>query len=290
MRLPTTPVFALVLLLGTAAPAQPSPAREQRQRTVTITGNPADPPHEIRAAKGVSTVLIFKSRINGGTVEVDRTRVKIIEAGEWAIIFEPMIELGSDERLVLNVPFADGQRAVFVLVAHASEVDSRIDVLRREQTVEACQAELAESQARCAKISPIRFARDGWLTRQGVIALKINRCSGTTRMAGLVCQKGTAYRAETWALVDVVIINKSNDQPWVPSEAAIKSITSGVQVAVRAVEMDAAQLGPGERGHVFVEVDPPTSAREQFTLELRDAAGIGITIPEVDLSQQESKQ
>ena len=109
-------------------------------------------------------------------------------------------------------------------------------------------------------------------------------------MAGLVCESGTAYRAETWALVDVAIKNESNGQPWVPSEVAIKGMKSGVQVAVRAVEMDAAQIGPGEVGHVFVQVDPPTNAGESFTLQLKDAAGIGITIPEVDLSTQESKQ
>src|SRR5688572_29188797 len=105
------------------ARAQPSPVLVQQKRSITVTGNPADPPHEIHAAKGVATVLLFKSQINEGTVEVDKTRVKIIDAGEWSIIFEPVIELGSDERLVLSVPFADGQRAVFVLVSSPSEVD-----------------------------------------------------------------------------------------------------------------------------------------------------------------------
>lgn len=286
---PATLVLALALLLGTAARAQLNPAREQRQRSVTVTGNPADPPYEIHAAKGVATVLLFKSQINGGTVEVDRTRVKIIDAGEWSIIFEPVIELGRDERLVLSVPFADGQRAVFVLVSHASEVDTRIDVARREQTVESCQADLAEAQARCSMLSPARIARAGLLTPKGVIAREIMRCSGATRTAGgLVCESGTAYRAEAWALVDVMISNESNEHPWVPSEVTIKGMKSGVSVK-GTVEIDAAQIASGEARHVFVEVDP-SATREPFTLELRDSAGRGIAIPLVDLSAQESKR
>ncbi len=285
---PTTLVLALVLLLGTEARAQPSLAREQRQRSVTVTGNPADPPHEIHAAKGVATVLLFKSQINGGTVEVDKTRVKIIDAGEWSIIFEPVIELGREERLVLSVPFADGQRAVFVLVSHASDVDTRIDVGRREQTIESCQSELAEAQARCSKLSPARIARAGLLTPQGVIPRRIIKCSGITRMDGLVCVAGSAYRAETWALVEVEISNESNQPPWVPSEVTIKGMKSGVLLTVRAVEMEPAQLPPGKVGHVFVEVGP-SSTGELFALELRDEAGRGITIPDVNLSTQEDK-
>ena len=287
---PTTLVLALALFLGTAARAQPSPARERRQRSITVTGNPADPHHEIRAAKGVATVLLFKSRINGGAVEVDRTRVKIIDAGEWSIIFEPVIELGRDERQVLTVPFADGQRAVFVLVSSPSEVDTRIDVVRREQTIESCQAELAETQAKCSKLSPAHLARVGWLTRKGVIARPIDKCIGATRTAkGLGCDTGTAYRAETWALVAVEIRNESNQPPWVPREAVLKGQKSGVLLTVRSVEMDAEQIAPGEKGHVFVEMEPPTNAGEPFVLELRDAAGLGITIPWVDLSMQEKK-
>ncbi len=57
MSLPSTLALAVVLLVGAEARAQPGPAREQRQRSVTVTGNPTDPPHELHAAKGVATVL-----------------------------------------------------------------------------------------------------------------------------------------------------------------------------------------------------------------------------------------
>jgi uncharacterized protein (TIGR02268 family) len=250
-----------------------------------VTGNPADPPHEIHAAKGVATVLLFKSQISGGTVEVDKTRVKIIDAGEWSIIFEPVIEFGREERLVLSVPFADGQRAVFVLVSHASEVDTRIDIGRREQTIESCQAELADAKAHCSKISPVHFARAGWLTPQGVISRRIMKCNGITRMDGLVCGLGTTYRAETWVLVEVMIRNEPNEHPWVPRGVTIKGMKSGMPMTVRAVEMEPAQIAPGEVGRVFVEMEPP-QAGEPFLLELRDTAR-SLKIPEVNFAQED---
>jgi hypothetical protein len=108
-------------------------------------------------------------------------------------------------------------------------------------------------------------------------------------MAGLLCTEGTAYRAEKWALVVVMIRNESNGHPWAPSEVTIKGMKSGVLLTVRVVEMEPAQLSPGEVGRVFVELEPPTNTGEPFVLELRDAAGPGMTIGGVNLSTKENK-
>ena len=255
-----------------------------------MTGNPTDPVPEIHVAKGVATLLRSKSQINRDAVEVDGRDTRItVDVGDSSIILEPLIDLGAAERLVLRVAFTDGQRAVFVLVSSPTEVDTRIDVIRREQTIESCQAELTEAQARCSKISPSRFGRTGWLTPTGVIARAIMRCFGTARTAnGLVCENGTAYRAERWVLVDMKIKNESNEHPWVPREAFLKGMRSGA-VLSGAVEMDGAQIAPSEVGHVFVEVEPPSND-EPFVLELRDAAGRGITIPKLNVSAQESEK
>jgi uncharacterized protein (TIGR02268 family) len=263
---------------------------------VTLTGNPAELPHEVRAAKGVATLLLFKSQINGEAVEVDTTRVKILDAGKWSILFELLVEPGLEERLLLSVPFADGKapsRAVFVLVSSPSEVDTRLEVVRREPTVEECQAELAKAQARCAKSSPIRFAREGGLTPKGVSALNIEKCrSGGAAVRGLVCAQGTVYRAEHWVLLDVRIVNKPGQPPWGPREVTLKSMNSEESLTVRSVELETAVLAPGAMGRVLVEVAPPkqTMGEEEFVLEVRDAAGRGLTMPEVKLSPRESKR
>ena len=285
MAQPTTLVLALALLLGTATRAQPGPAREQRQRSLTVTGDPAEPPHELRVAGGVFTVLSFKSQLRRDAIEVEGRGTRIqVDAGDTFVILEPLIDLGATERLMLSVPFDDGQRAVFVLVPHSSEVDTRIDVVRREQTVESCQAQLAEAQARCAKLSPARFVSAGWLTPEGVVAQPLRRCGIERPIAGLECQSGTAYRAKKWALVDVEIRNTSNEHPWLPREVSLKGMRSGVRLTVRAVEMEPARLAPGERGRVFVELDPPHAA-EPFVLELGDGVR-NLKIPQVSFGAQ----
>jgi uncharacterized protein (TIGR02268 family) len=248
----------------------------------------------------VATVLVFKSRINGAAVEVDRTRVRILDAGEWSLMFEPLVEPGPEEHLLLSVPFADGNaaaRAVFVLASSPSEVDTRLDVVWLKPTVEACLAELAEAQARCSKSNPIRFVRDGWLKKQGVMARKLVDCGrGRAALRGLRCGEGTAYRAETWVLVEVTLINDEPGRPpWAPREVTLKRVATGAPLKVRAVELEAARIPPGAKGRVFVEAEPPMGEEAVFTLEVRDAAGRGLTIDrvnlgEVNLSEQESKR
>lgn len=73
---------ALVLLAGTVARAQAT-AREQRQRTVT--GNPAEPPHEVRVSTDSPTVFLFSSEILKKAVRVDASRIRVVDAGERSI-------------------------------------------------------------------------------------------------------------------------------------------------------------------------------------------------------------
>jgi uncharacterized protein (TIGR02268 family) len=258
--------------LGTAARAQPSPAREQRQRSVTLTGNPADPPHEIRAAKGVATVLIFKSQINGNAVEVDRTRVKILDAGEWSIIFELVLDLGLDERLVLGVPFADGQRAVFVLVSSPSEVDTRIDVVRREQTVEACHAEV------CAGMrGPEDFLLLGYMDGRGVPTAQIRAARDSTH--GIESERGVAYRGNGWLMFQIRIRNTRGPRAWVPTEATLTGKT-GEQLRGRVVLEEQGEPAPGAPVRVLVVTEePPPSAGLAFTLEVSAGDGRILVIP-----------
>jgi Protein of unknown function (DUF2381) len=72
---------ALVLLVGTGARAQAT-AREPRQRTVTLTGNPAEPPHEVHVSDETPTVFLFGSEIRKKSVRVDTTRIRVVDAGE----------------------------------------------------------------------------------------------------------------------------------------------------------------------------------------------------------------
>lgn len=285
MAQPTTRVLALaLLLLGTAASAQPSPARERRERTVTVTGNPADPPHEIRVAKGIATVIFLDAPISRDAVEVDGrgTRVKV-DAGDSSVILEPLIDLGPTERLVLRAPFADGKapaQAVFVLVAAPSEVDTRIDVVRRDRTGESCQAEVTKG--------PLEFARAGYLDSRGIKTTRFN--SYRDELSDFESAPGFSHLGKGWLLIDVAIVNRSG-QPWVPQDATLMS-KAGRQVKVRAMTASPGTIPPGDRGRVLVETEvPPESAGREFVLKLGGKDGRSFSVPTVLVPpQQEGKR
>lgn len=284
MPLPFTLVLALALLLGTVARAQSSPIREQRQRSVTVNGNPADPPQEIHVAKNFATVLLFKAWINRDAVKVDGrdTRIKV-DAADSAIILEPLIDLGSAERLVLSVPFADGQLAVFILVSHASEVDARIDVIRRQPPEAACQTEVMELKAQCRAMGPLGFARAGYLDRSGIKTTDFDEYQD--KVGGFESAPGVSQLGKRWLLIDVTIVNQSG-QPWVPQEATLTS-KAGKQVTVRAMTADPGEIAPGDRARILMEAEvPPASAGREFVLELSGKDGRSFSIPTVRLAPQ----
>jgi uncharacterized protein (TIGR02268 family) len=285
LPLPFTLVLALAFLLGTVARAQSSPAHEQRQRSVTVNGNPADPPQEIHVAKNFATVLLFKAWINRDAVKVDGrdTRIKV-DAGDSAIILEPLIDLGSAERLVLSVPFADGQLAVFILASHASEVDTRVDVIRRQPPEAACQTEVMELRAQCRAKGPLEFARAGYLDRSGIKTAVVDAYQN--EVGGFASDRGVSHRGTGWLLIDVNIANQSG-QPWVPQVATLTS-KAGTQVTVRAMTADPGEIGPGKSARILMEAEePPESAGREFVLELGGKDGRSFSIPTVRLAPQE---
>ena len=278
MAQPTTLVLAFVLLLGMKARAQPSPAREQRQRSITVTENPADPRSEIHVAKGVATLLRFKPQINRDAVEVDGRGTRItVDAGDSSIILEPLIDLGPTERLALRVPFADGQQAVFSLASHASEVDTRVDVIRREPPATVCQALTAP----CAAVTPTDAVTSGLIDERGVQTGAVPGFSDT--VSGFESQDGVFYRAGNWVLVEVEIIPPPGYPAWRPTRATLTSKTG--TAPVRALMVAPSKQYPGKGVRVFVETDVPSPrAGPEFVLQLHGGdEAPSFSIPTVNL-------
>jgi uncharacterized protein (TIGR02268 family) len=280
---------ALVLLAGTVARAQAT-AREPRQRTVTVTGNPAEPPHEVHVSHETPTVFLFGSEIRKKSVRVDEKRIRVVDAGERSrsIIVQAVSPLGDGERHELEVQFADGKapaRAVFVLVSHASEVDTLINVARQEPTAPACPGEV-----RAGVSGPEDFLLSGHMDGSGVPTAEI----GATfdKAHGIESERGVAYRGKGWLMFQVKIRNMRGPQAWVPTEAMLNG-KAGEKLRGRVVLEQQGEPAPGEAVRVLVVTEEPSpSAGLGFTLELSGADGRSLTIPieKVPAPAQESKR
>jgi uncharacterized protein (TIGR02268 family) len=210
-------------------------------------------------------------------VEVDPTRIKVVASGDAILAFEPLSEPRPGERWTLRVPLADGKApevAEFSLVAHASEVDTEIDVARPEELPAACP-----TCAPCAALNPADAIASEFIEKDGVQTREF--LDVTDAASGFASKGGVTYRAARWVLVDVEIIRLPGHPPWTPAGATLTSKTG--EARVRALKVE-----PGKKPNtvrVLVTADPPpSSAGLDFTLHLNGAQGApSFSIPAVTL-------
>jgi len=242
------------------------------------------------AAK-VTTYLRFDAPIDRASLEVEgrATRFKLVDPAEQTIILEIAVEPGPGEELGVRVRYKDAGTpayATLALVSHPSLVDKEVEVVRRPRTVEALEAALAEKEAQLAALKaasgPAGLVFSGRLDLKGVQAQIIEMPPGI--QDGLKVAGGEGYRANSWALVVVRVRNLPGQKPWEPGEARL-TLADGTPVKVRSVNMDKAQLAPGEEGLVAVETEAPHwKAGKPLRLELLDKSGSRrLSISEVKL-------
>ncbi len=209
-------------MAGTAARAQAT-AREPRQRTVTVTGSPAEPSHEVHVSDETPTVFLFGSEIRKKSVRVDTTRIRVVDTGEQSrlLMVQAVSPLGDGERHELEVEFTDGKapaRVAFALVAHPSDVDAFVTVARQQPAAPACPAEV-----RAAVRAPEDLLLLGYMGESGVPTAEIPQ--ETDDAQGIESMEGVAYRGKGWLMFQVAIRNLRGPQPWVPTEATLTSKT-----------------------------------------------------------------
>ena len=276
---------ALVLLAGTVARAQAT-AREPRQRTVTVTGNPAEPPHEIHVSHEVPTGFLFGSDLRKKSLRVDASRIRVLDEGARSIIVQAVKSLGEGERQELEVEFADGKapaRAVFSLVAHASDVDALVSVARQEPATPTCPAEV-----RAEVGAPEDLLLLGYMGEGGVPTAPIE--PRTDAAQGLESLQGVAYRGKGWLMFRVAIRNRRGPPAWVPTEATLTSKT-GEKLGGRVVREVQGETLPGEAVRVLVVTEePPAGAGLVFTLEMSGADGRTLANPRVTIPAPEKEE
>jgi uncharacterized protein (TIGR02268 family) len=282
--LPQPGTLALVLLLlGAVARAQSAPGPAVRKRSLTVTGNPAEPLPEVRGAQGVGITFHFDGPILEESVRADASRVRVVDVGKRSLLVQPLTPPRADQPMEVSVLYAEGEPrwAAFAIVAHPSEVDVWVEVTRRTQPPDAaCQARLDEVRARCGMHSPTAFWRSGLLSEEGIGATKFR--AQTTGVGGVVSLGGVSLLGQEWVLVRVGFRNDTG-QPWAPRRATLHG-EGGQPVTVLAVTAQPEELAPGQKGFVLVETQrPPKDAGGVFTLEVGGADGRSFQVPNVQL-------
>jgi uncharacterized protein (TIGR02268 family) len=239
-----------------------------------VAGSQAEPAPEIHALLGVTTVILFDADIVPASVQVDPTRIRILDVGVRSILFVPLLELGSNERLGLGVRYADGAspgEARFAIVSRPPTVDTVLSVLRRPQPLAECQAELAQARLKTgnteAPLWSVVNRLAGGSVEKGVIATK--------RSAELQIDRldSHAYRFKTGLLITIRVRSRPDQPSWVPVRATLKSqkaSTPALDAPLTVRKVDAAPAGGFE---VAVEAGLPLPVGERYTLELRGAGG-----------------
>ena len=287
--LPTTwprAVFALLLPLCTAL-AQPQfiPGR-----STTVGGTQAHLTPELFALRGVTTVIHFDADIDRASVQVDLARIKLVDVGPRVILLAPVLELAPGERLGLRVRYADGaspEEAHLALVSRPPTVDTVVTVLRRQESLAACQAELAQSRANCAGAGEGVWEVVDRLAGAGV-TVETLRPVGRGEVEVLEDDTHT-YRLATGLLLKVEAEPPTGQGPWAPRSATVRCTKTRAEVKVRTVSVRSQGAEPGGV-QVAVETElPPPTAGPRFLLELRGTDGRGATL-QFDLPPEPPKE
>ncbi|NOK33643.1 DUF2381 family protein [Corallococcus exercitus] len=280
-----------LLLLGTNVTAQePSRGRELVQRRVTLSQSATGKPVELHVASGSLTALEFDSPVDRAGVKLGdaKDRFELIVATDRLIMLKPTGDMGTGERVLLTVPFADGMapaRAVFALVTNATQVDAQVQVSRLPRTAEAVQAELDEVRAACAgknielealrarsaATGPSGMLLAGMLDIDGFQAKELTDLPPSPT-DGLKAERVKAFRGTGWVALSLEITNEGA-VAWTPLEARLSPVGGGRSRAA-TVAMKEPRIAPGGKALVVVEArgeDWPEGSDRR--VELRDSTG-----------------
>lgn len=282
MSLPMKSLLLALLLGASAAAAQPPlPARQRQDRRAALPTTSAEPVPELYVAAGNLTLVAFNGPLDRDSLVVDRTRFRWVDVGDRILALEPFTDLGTGERLILQVGFKDKAlpaKAVLAVVSKVDVVDGKVEVDRRANTPEALLAALTQKDAelealkvRCEGSGPVGLVFAGWLA-DGSGSLRLEEKSPAADARGLVVQWALGYQGSSSALVAINLHNLGR-QSWGPGAASI-IVPGSVPVKVLSVAMKPMRLAPGEQGLVVVEVETrPWATRQAFHVVLTDTSG-----------------
>jgi uncharacterized protein (TIGR02268 family) len=260
--LPTKWLLLVLLLVASAATAQPQAVARQRQdRRATLPTTPAEPIPELYVAAGNLTTVAFNGPLDRDSLVVDRTRFKWVDIGDRLLTLQPFADLGSGERLIVKVGFKDRAlpaQAVLAVVTDPQVMDGSVEMDRRANTPEALlaalrqkEAELEELKARYADHGPASLVLSQWLNAD-MMPVVLMQEGPPAELSGMEAGNANGYEGKGSALVAIPLHNPPGQKAWAVGQAHLTDAT-GAPVEVLSVQMKPAELSPGEFGLVVVE-------------------------------------
>jgi uncharacterized protein (TIGR02268 family) len=291
-----------VLLVGADAAAQPRvPECEKITPRLELPAEPEARVPPVCISPELPTTLWFDSPLVPGSVEVGgRERFADVAPGTRSFTVIPLADLRTGEHFKVEARFADDAAptsATLELVGHPSGAARRVEVFRHRRTVEDCQRELKEKDARLrqleAELARVRsegrhgpslsgllaagvMARD----KTGVVARELKKDFSPALHNALTIGDVFLYRSNiplregeeaSVRVAGSVALTNTDSRPWPPAGAALVARDGTVkELKVWAVE----PIPPNKTGVAYVETElTEREVRQPFTLKLWDEGG-----------------
>lgn len=287
-------LLAFVLLNGPTVSQQSAAACQTGVQHVELPAAPMGELPTVCISPGQATTLSFDTDFVHESLTVERQeKFTKVDAGQSTVKLIPSEKLVPGERLKLTVRFKDDAApagAALVLVVHAVQATTHVEVHRAKRTVESCQRELKEKETalqqcradnerlRDERSSPgglIGLRASGVMDGNGVTARGISQNITQAATNAFTVSSVTAFRSAMRVAVEVFLVVPEGMPAWKPASAAL------TLQGKRGVELNGVMLWapepivPGPRGgSVFVESEATADvAAGTFTLKLWDASG-----------------
>ena len=297
-----SPVFLLALAI-LAGPALAAPCSTVRH--IEIPAVPAGDVQPVCVSPGQATVFSFDADLAPEPLVVDeREGFTKVELGVSTLKLVPSGRVPLGRPLRLMVRFADNaapSSASLVLVAHAEEATSLVEVHRRQRTPESCMQELRakEEEARQLREEVARLRADatapgglrglwasGAIENGGVAFVDLSGTVPASPTNPLEVGAVRVYRSEQRVALAVELTNPEGAATWTAEGATLtREGSRGVSLKVLPV-WQKGPLAPGGTQLVVVEAEAPAKDTSgTFTLKLWGEGGTrtvtvsGVTFP-----------
>lgn len=284
---PPAPLLALVLLAGSALAA---PCLSVRH--LEIPAAPSGEVQRVCISPGQTTVFSFDAQLAPGSLTLEEADTfTCVEPGPSTLKLIPSEKapLGRESRVMVR--FADSGApvsATFVLVTHAAEAASLVEVHRRKRTAESYQQELRAKEEELRQLreenARLRAEEDpGGLTSLRASAAMDETGVATQDISNSVTRAPTnplvmvllwRFRAIGRVAFEVTLRNPQGAPMWRAEGAALTPEGQPGQGLKVLKVWQAEPIPPGEEGRVIVETESPgKNDREPYILKLWDAEG-----------------